>query len=293
MLAIHCVLLEPQLALAHEYWIAPTKTSWQTGQMFHADIRNGENFTGTAYPFNPAALHSGGLVSDTARRPLSGRPGDYPAIQLKLGEPGLHLMLLETTARTLEHDTPAAFKAFLDYHALTQVVDQYESVNHARHKHEQLDDQHASQTENAATERYYRFVKSLFHVHEKQDRKTKPPFLVSLEKHKDSPALDTQGQLFELSISTAHSTTEELSLLLEFRDRPMKHRQVEILFKDASTQTVTRKVKNTDENGLATFRVSESGDYLFNSVWITPSAQTDVDWTSYWASLTLSLGADT
>ena len=69
-------------ALAHEYWLDPVGTEWQTGETLQADIRNGQDFTGTPYPFDPPGLARAGLISENQRRPLTGRLGDYPAIQI-------------------------------------------------------------------------------------------------------------------------------------------------------------------------------------------------------------------
>jgi len=270
------LVLSTQLAMAHEYWLAPVQSLWQTGEIFQADIRNGENFTGPAYPFDTDTIRVGGLVSNTARRALAGRLGDYPAIRFELQEPGMQMILLETTARELEYDTRADFHRFLDYHSLDTVV---------------AGDQSADSDDSAIKELYYRFVKTLFYVDE-SDRSEQPYSLLSiLEKDPDAPALQAQGQHFELVING--SSTGILNILLMFDEHPLPGRQIEIFFKSATNKTITRSTTWTNEMGHASVVATAPGNYLVNSVWITPEEKTDIDWKTYWASLTFSIAENT
>lgn len=272
------LLLSSHVVQAHEYWLAPVQSAWQIEQTFQADIRNGEHFAGTPYPFDSEALRVGGIVSDTARRDLTGRLGDYPAIAFELQEPGVQLVLLETTARHLEYDSTADFSEFLVYHALDNAV--------AQHQTKAIGDKPVS-------EKYYRFVKTLFHVAGRGSPERIPSFLSALENHRGAPALAAQGQQLEIVVNRADSENGTLELLLLFEGEPLAGRQIELFHKSPSGEPVTRSVRETDMDGQASFSTQSPGDYLLNSVWITPDQLTDVDWITFWASLTFNIPDDT
>lgn len=259
--------------LAHEYWLDPVGTQWQTGDTLQADIRNGQELTGTPYPFDPQGLARAGLISDYQRRPLTGRLGDYPAIQIPLSDAGLNLLLLETTQRELRYDAYSDFETFLDYHAL-QTIKQ-------RHYDRGLP------TEQII-EYYYRYCKALVNV---QPVDTAPAIseTVTMESGQratvnTAAALQPQDQRFELVPLENPFEVNSLSLQLLFEESPLADRQVELFHRD-SRDVVIRRTAVSDDQGLVQFDVSTSGDYLINSVLVLEPDAPPAHWTTLWASL--------
>lgn len=258
---------------AHEYWLDPVGTQWQPGDTLQADIRNGQEFSGTRYPFDPQGLARAGLISDRQRRSLTGRLGDYPAIQIPVTDAGLNLLLLETTQRELKYKAYGDFETFLDYHALQPVKQ--------RHMDRGLP------TEQII-EHYFRYCKALLNV---QPADTSPAISESntLESARRAPAnaaaaLQPQDQRFELVPLQNPFEVNSLSLQLLFEQAPLGNRQVELFHRD-SRDVVVRSTAVSDEKGLVQFDVSSTGDYLVNSVLVLEPDAPPAHWTTLWASL--------
>lgn len=247
--------------LAHEYWLDPVGTQWQTGSTLQADIRNGQDFTGTPYPFDPQGLARAGLISDHARRPLTGRLGDYPAIEIPLKDTGLNLLLLETTQRELKYEAYSDFETFLDYHGL-QAIKQ-------RHKNRGLPSE-------GIVEHYYRYCKALVNV-------TAADASPAISET-STAALQPQSQRFELVALENPFDVDTLSLQLLFEAAPLENRQVELFYRN-SGDVVARLTAVTDEKGVVRFDVSSSGEYLVNSVLVLEPDAPPAHWVTLWASL--------
>ena len=52
---------------------------------------------------------------------------------------------------------------------------------------------------------------------------------------------------------------------------------------------MSSKTLRTDATGKATFTIGRAGDWMFGLVHMEPSTEPDVEWRSYWATLTFSL----
>ena len=255
---------------AHEYWLEPAGTQWQAGETLQADIKNGQDFAGTSYPFDPDGLSRAGLISPAKRIALYGRLGDYPAFQMPLQESGLHLLLLETTKRELVYKDRETFDEFVEYHAL----------NDAIYKSDQFSIPDADVTEN-----YYRYCKALVNVSAataESDSET------SVGNDNDTlpgnAALEGQDQRLELVIAENPLGAQSMRVQVLFEGEPLAQRQIELFYKDES-KTVTRFTQSSDDSGYAEFDVAASGDYLLNAVWVQAPEDESADLVSLWASL--------
>ncbi|MGQ7843045.1 DUF4198 domain-containing protein [Granulosicoccus sp. 3-233] len=254
-------------AMAHEYWLEPVGQRWSAGEQLQADVRNGEEFVGAPLPFDPAGLSRAGLISDSNRQALTGRLGDYPAFQMSLKEPGLNLLLLETTQRELRYADFEDFETFLNYHGLQGIV--------ARHQARGLP------RENIV-EHYYRYCKALIDVSDPTGQASDSTD--NATPTRTAPALAPQDQRLELIAERNPMQADSVRLQLWFEGRVQAGRQVEMLYR-SSDQSVTRTVADTNDEGHVEFTLSATGDYLFNSVKLVEPADTSAHWESHWASL--------
>lgn len=265
---------------AHEYWLDPVGSLWRVGDTLQADIRNGQDLVGTAFPFSPETLARAGLISDEKRVALRGRLGDYPAFQLPIQEGGLHLLLLETTRRQVTYETMDEFEVFLSEHALTDFAD--------RHRQRAL-------PETDILEHYYRYCKALINVASSREIDTESrtrSSLDALEQAVDSPsttyaqlapALQPQDQRLELMVAENPLGSTTMSVRVLFEGTPLADRQIE-LFHRGESATVTKTIKQSDDDGFAHFDVAAAGDYLINSVWIEVPPDSSAHWKTSWAS---------
>ena len=108
--------LAGQGAAAHEFWIDPARHVLEQGDRLAADLRVGEMFAGTAYPYfveNFLRFEAGPV---DALSPVPGRTGDLPALSVVADMPGLWLAVYEPTPRWVTYDTWDRFVLFTDTH---------------------------------------------------------------------------------------------------------------------------------------------------------------------------------
>ena len=273
------LLVCTKLVQAHEYWLEPVDTTWQVGDTLKADIKNGVDFAGDKFPFNPAVLSGAGLVSPSTRAGLRGRLGNYPAFQMPLQEPGLHLLLLETTRRELVYEDTEAFEKFLEYHALADAIN---------------DNKQFSIPENEVKENYFRFSKALVMVNPSEivvddsaasepDELQNEAGAQSADAANPSAALEVQEQPLEIILSDNPLGAKSVRAQIRFEGKPLAARQVELFHRDASSR-VSRTTQRSDDSGYVELDVAASGDYLINAVWVVKPEDASADLISLWTS---------
>jgi len=260
-------LLATAPALSHEYWLDPLDATIAPGDPVLAQVRNGEEYAGSSYPFDPARFTRAELIGPQGRRTLDGRLGDYPALRDTAGTAGLHLLVLEAGVRPLAYDDRAAFEQFLDYHGLAEIA--------ARHAGEDL-------PSDEILERYSRHAKAFIDV--------QVPGATRVAAGADAQALAAQGLAYELVLEADPYATATTVVRALFDGRPRADAQVE-LFTRTPDGTVTRQIQRTDAHGRVRFDTGALADYLFNSVQLTRDDQPAAPWRSYWAALTLERSA--
>lgn len=123
-------------------------------------------------------------------------------------------------------------------------------------------------------ERYSRSIKAIFQVGARFDK----------------VALQPVGQELEI-VPTTHpyalSAGSNLSVQVLFQGKPLAGRAVTAA--NRFRGDVTKKTVRTDAKGVATFAIPRAGDWMFRLVHMEPVSGGDVDWRSYWTSLTFSL----
>ncbi len=264
---------------AHEYWLDPENYHPRRGDVLGVDIRNGEDFIGTSYPFDAERYRQLYRLDADGRHVLSGRLGDYPALAARLEVPGLQSVVLTTQPQMLSYDTFEEFSTFLNYHGLGTVK--------AVHRQRGL-------PETNITERYLRFAKTLVNVEPAPDHEVVDQVDDDGEARvtdQDSKLLAAQGLDFELvALSSPYSARETLELELLFKGRQLADAQVEV-FLDSGGPQAERQVYRTDEQGRVAFATANAGRYLVNAVQVIQArgGAGAVHWESLWASLTFEV----
>jgi hypothetical protein len=105
-----------QPLVAHEFWIDPARHVIAPGDVLEADLRVGEMFSGTAYPYfiDNFLRFEAGQVGALA--PVAGRTGDLPALSVVADGAGLWLVVYEPTPRWVTYDAWDRFVLFTDTH---------------------------------------------------------------------------------------------------------------------------------------------------------------------------------
>lgn len=257
------LLVYSTLSYSHEYWLDPINSKIESGSKVIVDIRNGQNYSGASFPYDAASYKSIEITNSISSIVYEGRLGDYPAIHHIPVTQGLHSVSLETTENYIVYDSWDKFSAFLDYHGLDKIKE--------RHLSRQL-----PQTE--IKERYFRSAKTVFQVNGDNASDQR------VHNDEEQAILTPVGSLFEMSLlDNPYNAIDKLSVQLHFAGVPLPARQVEIFWKGSQLLRLTTQ---TDENGVATFKLLGDGDYMLNAVQVVEPKKQGVHWVSYWASIT-------
>lgn len=255
-------------ATAHEYWLDPIDTSIVAGQSVIVDVRNGQNFNGSAFPFDAQKFEFITVSSPDETVPYSGRLGDYPALHPELNVVGLHSINLATNATLLKYKSWEQFNEFLEYHALESVA-----TRHLERKLKKI----------GVRENFFRFAKTIIQVNDSgnlnlNNDNSNP---IDVDSHN---AFAPSGALFEmLLLDNPYSQSDSIRIKLLFDSAALSGRQVELFWKG---DTPVRKTAKTNQDGIATFKLMGEGDYLLNAVQMVEATESDIHWLSYWASIT-------
>lgn len=258
-------LLAPLGVFAHEFWIQPHEYRLEGGEALEADLRVGMDFLGNSMPFLPNAQTEFNITDALGTRPVDGRLGDNPAVNISPSAEGLQILNLFTTSSMLTWDEFQKFEEFVNLHGMEWAL--------ASHTARGL-------PETGFKEAYTRFVKSLVAVGAGagQDR-----YL---------------GMFFEL-VAGANPYTDDMSagmpITVLYRGTPLPEMQVDLFYRN-ETGELTRLSVETNARGTAIVPNLGAGEYMVNSVHMIIPFPDDIErtgvvWHSLWGSITYAIGA--
>jgi len=260
MCAAITVLASP--LAAHDMWIEPTTYHPQVGGIVGARLKVGQDFLGDPIAYDSALIKEFFGVDASGRRPFVGHDGSDPAGMLRVGAPGTLVLGYQSNPRPVEL-TAEKFNQYLREEGLEAIAEQRAARN---------------QSSAPSKELFSRCAKSLVQaagdVVGDGDRRLGLPLELVAEKN-----------------PYALAGSEELPVSLLYEGKPLRGALVVAINKmdPAATQSA-----RTDANGRVKFRLASRGAWLIKAVHMTPAAaETRVDWTSYWASLTFELRVGT
>lgn len=255
------VMLITTPLLAHEFWLDPEDFTLEAGEELRVNIRVGQDFVGNAYAFNPQSHIDYSLTDSAGKRPIDGRLGDRPSVQLVPENDGLLVLNHHSSSQLLTYTEAEKFTSFITSTGLDWVLE--------THRERGLPDV-------GFGEGYTRFAKSLISINGGAGQ--------------DAPT----GMVFEL-VALANPYTDDMSnglpVKLMYRGLAMAGMQIDI-FHNVNGE-VTKTHVSTDGVGHAIIPVQQ-GVYLINSVhMIIPHAadieRTGAVWHSLWASMTFAI----
>ncbi|TDK45008.1 DUF4198 domain-containing protein [Antarcticimicrobium luteum] len=257
-LAVLASLTAPA-ALAHEFWIAPTKYQVETGAPLVARLRNGQNFSGISYPYFDHQTARFELVQGGRVTPYAGRMGDLPALSATSDGDGLVVIVHQTMPSSVSYAEWEKFAAFAAHKDFPDI--------RARHIARGL-------PENGFSETYTRFAKALVGVGTAQGA--------------DAPT----GMETEF-VALANPYTDDLPqgfpVRLLYQGAPRALAQVEV-FDRSPDGAVTITRLRTDDSGTANIPVAPGHEYLLDAVVLRPAPAGAAEvWETLWAAMTFSM----
>lgn len=247
------------VAHAHEFWISPEDYTVTPDDRIVGHLRNGEEFSGSGYSYLPSRFTRFEIITGDTVRPVEGRVGDKPALDMPAGESGLSVVVHETTASRLTYTEWEKFVRFVEHKAMDGTLE--------AHRERGLPDA-------GFVELYSRYCKALIAVGDGAGA--------------DRPV----GMLTEI-VAEVNPYTDDLTAGLPLRvlydGAPRANAQIE-LFEKAPDGAVTITLHTTDAEGRATVPVRAGHEYLADAVVMRSTGNDTVAdgpvWETLWAALT-------
>lgn len=255
-------LATTSVALGHEFWLSPDDYSIAPDQNIVANLRVGQNFDGAPFSYIPSNFVRFEMINGDTVIEVKGRIGDRPALDMPVPNPGLWIVVHETSDSKLTYKEWAKFTDFVEHKDFPDTL-----MSHAERGLPQTD----------FRESYRRFVKSLIAVGGGvgTDRVVgmRTEFIAQANPYTDD-------------------TSNGLPVLVLFEGAPRTDVQVEI-FERSPTGEVAVTTTRTDTNGIALIPVRRGHEYNLDAVVMLPLLAADPlldpSWMSLWAGLTFSV----
>jgi len=250
-------------ALGHEFWIDPASFSLAPGGTLTAELRVGQDFSGSPYAYVPANFRLFELARGDVRTPVEGRMGDRPALNQGGLAEGLNVVLHVTRDYDLTYTALEMFETFVRHKDAIWAVREHRARGFP---------------EAGFVELYSRYAKSLIAV------------------GAGAGADQRYGLLTEI-VGLANPYTDDLSggmPVQVFYDGAVRaDTQVE-LFAKAADGTVEITTHRTDGDGIATLPVTPGLTYMADAVVLRrPDSELAREkgalWESLWANLTFAV----
>jgi hypothetical protein len=245
--------------LAHDLWIEPGTFSAAAEQVVSVRLRVGVDLKGDLLPLNPALVVQFVVVDSGGRRPVVARRGGAdPAGMLRAAPAGLQTVGYQSHPSRIELGADK-FNAYLLEEGLDAILD-------LRRQRNQLG--------SDAREWFSRCAKSLLVSNASDERD-------------GDRVLGCPLELIAERNPYAPNRSHDFAVRLTFNGAPLAGALVVAL---NSQRPGVRLAVRSDSDGRARFALGTGGMWLVKAVHMVvapPSA--DVDWQSYWASLTFEV----
>ncbi len=229
-----------------------------------AALRVGEKFAGSTNAYLPGNIARFDVVLGGVTTKVEGRLGDDPALQMKVPDPGLAVIVHQTTKSNVRYMKWEKFEKFTRHKDFAEVL--------ATHQARGL-------PESNFLERYRRFAKSLV--------------AVGHGRGQDEPVgLETEF------VAEANPYTDPLDaglpVRLLYQARPRANTQVEV-FEKAPGGKVSVRLLRTNSDGRVLVPAQAGYEYLLDAVVIRPleakNTRSDPVWETLWAQYTYRVPA--
>jgi uncharacterized GH25 family protein len=258
------LLSAASVARAHDFWIEPTSARPVVGERVGAALRVGEKLEGEVVPRRPNRIVRFEAVDDQGTvQPLRGAAGADPAGAFVPARPGLHRVLYQGNPARLDLE-PEKFTAYLREEGLEKIVARRAELG---------------ESELGSREAYSRSALAAVCVVASE---------ATAKPNVGAPrALGLTLELLPESDPCSWLAGDEVALRLLFRGRPLEGARVEALHAERLDD---RPAARTDAEGRIRLRLDRSGRWLVKAVEMERAEGIpEVEWESYWASLTVEL----
>lgn len=246
--------------LAHDFWLEPASFRPTAGSDLPVRIYVGQDFKGDSVIYLPELFERFVYVTPRGEKPVAGVAGDDP-VKIPIRDSGMLLLGYRSTLASVEFDTVEEFEGYLVKEGMERILTLRGNMP----------------ADKKIREVYSRSAKSLVSVGNLKTKTAdkKLGFHIELIAEKNPYSL-IPGQT--------------LPVRLLFENKPLAGALVVAFTKDKPLQKLKAR---TDKDGRVNFTLPHPGVWLLTSVHMIPAKpKLNVDWESFWASLTFELPAN-
>jgi uncharacterized GH25 family protein len=248
-------------ALAHDFWIAPTKLRARPGDLIGIHLQIGHPPDMQSFPRSESRFEKFVCVGPAGdEHPVPGREYGYPAGIIRVTDPGLYLVGYRSTATPITLEA-SKFETYLQEEGL----DGPAATRAAR-----------GESSKEGREKFSRAAKSLIAVGDHPETGTGYDRVLGFKL-----------ELIAEANPYALKAGDELPLRLVYDGKPLENAQVKWL--RGEEPTVIAKGR-TDKEGRVRAKLEKDGYWLIASVHMVATDGKEADWESVWATLTFELG---
>lgn len=250
-------------AMAHEFWIEPTQYQIAKNTVLEAYLRNGENFKGSTIAYIKAKTARFDVITEALTDKVAARSGDNPALKTQSLQPGLNVVVHQSSASVVSYTKWEKFQRFADHKDFPNIL--------ARHRARSL-------PESQFKEAYTRYSKSLIAVAGGTGNDTKTGLEI---------------ELVALQNPYTEDLAEGLQVVGYYQNRIRTNAQIE-LFEKSPSGEVNITLHRTNDQGVAVLPVKPAHSYLVDMVVLREPSdklakKKKVVWETLWASLTFAV----
>jgi uncharacterized GH25 family protein len=256
--ALAAAFLLSSSVFAHDLWIEPSSFHPHAGELVTASLRVGQKLHGEPLQRIPPLIDRFVLWRNGTERPMVGRPGADPAGTTLVPDGGVQWIGYQSNPFPV---TLAAqkFEDYLREEGLERIVE-------ARAK--------SGQSAAPGRERFYRCAKALLAADNQTSGTFNTPLGFTLE-------------LVPLKNPYSLKAGATLPLSLRYRGQPIANILVVAMNRDDAEHPVKGR---TDAKGRVSLKLPRGGFWLIKAVQMQAApAGAEVDWESWWASITFEL----
>jgi|TARA_B110000211_G_scaffold96218_1_gene112204 uncharacterized GH25 family protein len=243
---------------AHEFWIEAQPFYQKTDRTTEITINVGQQMDGQLLPNIPVWYRHFDIITGDGLKPVDGELGRDPAGYVNLSTSGIYAIGYESTKKSVNLK-PEKFTDYLKKEGLEKIIKRRNQLN---------------ESEKNGLEIYYRNVKALIKVGDKSQ--------YNFYNHDFKYPLNINPLQNPYELSKG----DELRVQLTFNQKPAANLLLHGKIKNKPTFEFSLR---TDAQGYATIPLKHTGIWLLHTVEMIRSEQPNIDWESYWGSLTFEI----
>ena len=125
--SVYFALIVSRAVMAHELWLEPKRYQIAPGSAIIADIRIGDKFSGATNTYIPDDIARFEIVQNGKVHPVKGRLGDIPPLDMVVAEPGLAIVVYQTTPLSLRYYKQEKFEKFVRHKDFPETLAQHKA----------------------------------------------------------------------------------------------------------------------------------------------------------------------